>query len=125
MAKATLDNTTPSRRAILAGTVALPALAVPSIAQASTDPIFALIERHKAAYRRCMGCVRVRVSTADPWLPDYDAAAFAAAETAQDTACEASRVAAFALTEVQPTTMASVLALLQLRQGVQFGGVLS
>jgi len=37
-----------SRRAILAGIAAAPALAAPALALCGSDPIFAAIERHKA-----------------------------------------------------------------------------
>ena len=51
MAKATFENTTPSRRAILAGAAALPALAVPMIAVAGTDEmpasLSAKLDRHR------------------------------------------------------------------------------
>ena len=110
------QNTTPSRRAVLAGAATLPALAVPSIVQASNspDPIFALIERHKTAYRREMECGRECFNTVDaPWAPEYDAAVHAAAEAADQSATEASQDAAFALTEIQPTTIAGVVALIE------------
>ena len=48
---------TTSRRAVLAGAAALPALAMPTIATATGDPIFAAIERyeqsHQAFISRC------------------------------------------------------------------------
>ena len=106
--------TTTTRRTVLAGAAALPALAAPSIVQASTDPIFALIERHKAAYRRHMECGQVASGTTSYELaPDYDAAVLATAEAAAQAAFKASHAAAFALTKIQPTTIAGVLALLQ------------
>jgi hypothetical protein len=40
-----------SRRAILAGAAALPALAMPAIADLTPDPIYAAIDAHRAAYR--------------------------------------------------------------------------
>ena len=40
-------TTTTSRRAILAGVAALPALATPALSASTTDPIFAAIERHR------------------------------------------------------------------------------
>ena len=48
-----MTKTTSTRRAVLAGAVALPAIAVPRLAiSAGTqpDPIFAAIERHKTTY---------------------------------------------------------------------------
>jgi hypothetical protein len=92
----------------------LPALAAPSIAQTGTDPIFALIERHKVAYRRNMECAQVASGTTSyERAPDYDAAVLAAANAAERVARKASDHAAFALTKIQPTTLAGVLALLQ------------
>lgn len=42
-------TTTTSRRAILAGAAALPALTIPCTANPAPDPIFAAIERHREA----------------------------------------------------------------------------
>ena len=54
------QNTT-SRRAILAGAAALPALAVPAALAASpADPIFAAIESHRAARREVSNALRER-----------------------------------------------------------------
>jgi hypothetical protein len=44
-------TTTATRRAILAGTAALPVLSLPAIAQA--DPIFAVLDRYKKAHAAC------------------------------------------------------------------------
>jgi hypothetical protein len=47
-----MTNTT-SRRSVIVGAAALPALAMPAIASSASDPIFAAIERHRqieAAY---------------------------------------------------------------------------
>jgi hypothetical protein len=38
------------RRAVLAGIATAPALAAPALALSGPDPIFAAIERHRAAY---------------------------------------------------------------------------
>jgi hypothetical protein len=118
----------PSRRAVLAGVAAAPVLAVPALALSGTgrpreggDPIFAAIERHKAAYRIQMEAGRIRCHTADKWSPEYDPveceaakeAYTAAADASDDAAADASDdAAADALTTIRPTTMAGVLALL-------------
>ena len=52
MAKANTDSTLiPSRRAVLAGIAAAPALAAPALALSGPDPIFAAIEAHVSAAR--------------------------------------------------------------------------
>jgi hypothetical protein len=42
-------TTTTTRRAVLAGLAAAPAAAVPAVAAAESDPIYAAIENHKRA----------------------------------------------------------------------------
>ena len=42
-------TTITSRRAVLAGAAALPALAMPAIASSASDPLFAAIEHHRIA----------------------------------------------------------------------------
>jgi hypothetical protein len=55
-----------SRRALLAGIAAAPAVAVPAFAiVAEPDPIFALIERHRVAFRISQEAGRVRSGTVD------------------------------------------------------------
>jgi hypothetical protein len=105
----------PSRRAVLAG-AALVAAPVPALAAGlnDPDPIFAAIERHKAAYRIQMEAGRIRCHTADAkWSPEYDPVECEAAKEAYTAAADASDdAAADALTTIRPTTMAGVLALL-------------
>jgi hypothetical protein len=111
----------PSRRAVLAGVAAAPALATPALALSGADrpreggdPIFAAIERHKAAYRIQMEAGRIRCHTIDAkWDPEYDPVKCEAAKEAYTAAADASDdAAADALTTIRPTTMAGVLALL-------------
>jgi hypothetical protein len=108
----------PSRRAVLAGVAVTPVLATPALALSSlggADPIFAAIERHKAAYRIQMEAGRIRCHTADAkWDPEYDPVKCEAAKEAYTAAADASddAAAADALTTIRPTTMAGVLALL-------------
>ncbi len=109
---------TTSRRAVLAGIAAAPALAVPALAATvndfTVDPIFAAIEKHKEAFRIYHEAARVRMHTVDAkWSPEYDADALEVAQQAEDAGYEAHEDAAYALTEVRPTTMAGVLALLR------------
>jgi len=103
---------------------ALPALVVPSYvgANAAPDPIFAAIERHKAAFRRSQECGRTRSGTVDAkWSPEYDHAACIAAEAADEAAVKGSDKAALALTTTQPTTVAGLLALLDYVQAFNAG----
>jgi hypothetical protein len=112
---ATLKTTT-SRRAVLAGIAAAPALAAPALAEigSSPDPIFAAIERHKVAFRTSQEAGRIRVYTVDcEEAPEYDAVKHKAAEEADCAATDASNDAAYALTTIRPTTMAGALALLR------------
>ena len=104
-------TTTTSRRAILAGAAALPALAMPAIASATVDPIFALIEAHRVAFPRRLEAQRATGEI--PLLEDPDCGeADRALHAADDEAFEADMNAAFALVTVPPTTMAGVLALI-------------
>src|SRR5579862_110532 len=101
-----------SRRAILAGIAAAPMAAVPAIALA-TDPIFAAIERHKAAFRASQEAGRIQSGTIDlEGAAGYDVLC-EAAQVASDAADEANEDAAYALLTVRPTTMTGVLALIR------------
>jgi hypothetical protein len=100
-------NTKTSRRAV-------PAEAVAARQTGDADPIFAAIERHKAAFRLSQEKGRIRSSTVDaPWADEYDPVLVHAAETADVEAICAAEAAANALTTIQPTTMDGLLALLQ------------
>lgn len=98
---------TSTRRAVLAGAAALPALSVPALASIAGDPIFAAIERHRAAYVVRMEKCQIQSETAD-----YDPAN-ADIVAAADDACDEASAAANALLVTPPTTMAGILALLQ------------
>jgi hypothetical protein len=109
----------PSRRAVLAGIAAAPALAGPTLALAGAgrpreggDPIFAAIERHKAAYRIKMEAGRIQCHAADKWDPEYDPVEREAAIEASSVADDAADDAVDALITVRPTTMAGILALI-------------
>jgi hypothetical protein len=105
-----------SRRAVLAGIAAAPALAAPALALsgAGPDPIFAAIERHKVAFRISQEAGRIRSGTVDAeWAPEYDPVKCKAVMEADSVASDADADAANALTTVRPTTMAGVLALIR------------
>ena len=103
-------TTTTSRRAILAGAAALPALAAPDALAATLtpDPIFAAIETHKATFMRRME-TGAALSRIRDFGPDDREAEHA---TADDMAREADEAAAFDLVLIEPTTVADVLALI-------------
>ena len=104
---------TTTRRAILAGAAALPALALPAMAATELDPIFAAIEEHKVAFRDSQVASRIRCYVIDvEWSPDYDPVKCKAALEASSAADDADADAANALTTIQPTTIAGLLALM-------------
>jgi len=98
---------TTSRRAILAGAATLPALAVPAVAGSLTpDPIFAAIERHRAAYEehgRVLEAVNAEEDPETHWTNDERVAA------ACDADCDALR----ALVQTVPATFAGAAAMLR------------
>jgi hypothetical protein len=98
-----------NRRTILAGAAVLPALSIPAIAAASTepDPTFAVIATHREAFMKRMRADRPTASLHhdDPKKEELDAALTAAFQTEHD--------AIFALSKVVPTTMGGVIALLR------------
>jgi hypothetical protein len=109
-------TTTTSRRAILAGIAAAPALAASAIALTGpeTDPIFTAIERHKVAFRISQEAGRIQCHTVDvKWAPEYDPVRWKAVQEASSAADATAAAAANALTTVRPTTMAGVLALIR------------
>jgi hypothetical protein len=119
-----------SRRAVLAGAAALPALVVPAIAMSDVaDPIFAAIERNKTAYaefervcrhqeklddtipeeRRMRHYVSDRynaemIANDDPAWTKYQDAWFSTCDAADDRATD--------LLNIAPTSIAGVAALL-------------
>jgi len=104
-----------NRRAVLAGTAALPVLAIiPATALgAAADPIFAAIERHKVAFRASQAADNIRMGTVDAeWSPDYNPAECKAVKEDASAADGAADDAANALTTIRPTTIAGLLALM-------------
>lgn len=123
MAKA--DNKTSRRNlirgaatALVAGaTINIAAIAVTKAAppaHAGIDPIFAAIERHKAAFRASRAADNIRMGTVDAkWSPDYDPVECRKVMRAASAADAADAAAANALTTIQPTTIAGLLALMR------------
>jgi hypothetical protein len=103
-------TTTTSRRAILAGAAALPALTVSPVALAATpDPIFAAIERHKDIFRSSLEARRVWSDTPRvPWSEE----AWEADVRFRWVHRRENR-AGRALATVRPTTVAGVVALIE------------
>ena len=99
-------STTTSRRAVLAGIATAPALAAPALALSGPDPIFALIEQHRAA---------------DAY---WDTLNHEDDEAKYDAAADAAYAHANVLGQTQPTTLAGVLAIMRYRRehGVAFPG---
>jgi hypothetical protein len=88
-------------------------LAAGAVAAALPDPIFAAIERHKVMFRTSMAAGRIRGHTVDAkWSPDYDHVECKAVQEASNAADAAAVDAANALTTIQPTTLAGLLALM-------------
>jgi hypothetical protein len=132
MSKAKLDSTTTTRRRFLAGAAAIaPAAGLAIIASgavaqaiAAPDPVFAVIEAHKAATKaldhhldetavlektlpddRRQSVITARESDGRPeWIAN---------ERAVVAACEREREAAMAILKTSPTTLAGVAAILE------------
>jgi hypothetical protein len=97
-------TTTTSRRSVIVGTAALPALAMPAIASSASDPIFAAIERHRqieAAY----------VAACNE--PIGDEATEQATEARVNGHCHGSSNALGELVAMTPTTVAGCAAVLR------------
>lgn len=100
-----MSTTTTTRRAILAGIAAVPAVSLPALAT-EPDPIYAAIETHIAAYESWARALEVSSR-----LPDDDPR-FDAADRVTDDAGDAFTEAGLALASSRPATIAGVLALL-------------
>src|SRR5690349_16309406 len=113
---ASVQSVTFSRRQAgsLAILGALAAVALPRTARAQSafdaDPIFAAIQRHRTAYLTKLR--RLRPYSNDPdFGPEYDRERHQRLRDAFESSDEEAYDAALALAEIQPTTMAGVLAL--------------
>ena len=98
---------THSRRAILAGIAAMPALAAPALALSGPDPIFAAIETHRATWAD----LSARCSA-------LDAADTPEAEAELSRIMAVDNEAAGELADAKPVTLAGAIALL--RHSVEF-----
>lgn len=96
-------TTTSTRRAVLAGAAALPALSLPAIAE--PDPIFAAIERHRNA--EAAFDAAVNVANYGPLAGD------AAAEEVAGELCEVAHSDYAELVAMTPTTTPGCAALLR------------
>jgi hypothetical protein len=100
-----MSSTNLSRRAIVAGAASVPALAVPAIALASTepDPIFAAIERWKKF-------LAIENASYDARDNAIDEANVATLDQASDEACDQRCDATYAIFDMVPTTLAGMRA---------------
>jgi hypothetical protein len=108
---------THSRRAILlAGIATAPALAAPALAigSAPPDPIFALIEKHRAAF----AAVPVAMNATDAASERYGwgAPEMEPFERAQSAATHKMTEAELALAQTAPTTLQGILAIMRYRR---------
>ena len=101
-----------NRRTILAGAAAVPALAIPGAAStfataSEPDPVFVTVAGHREAFVEHMRAARLdgKLMRGDPRAEASGAALDAADEVYQEATLE--------LSEVVPTTMAGVVALLR------------
>jgi len=120
-------STMTSRRAVLAGAATLPALTMPALADAQADdPIFAAIERHRAAWAELERRTSVTIRLENILPPDHrkahhrdepsagegDDPRWTAAMADWSQASDASEDAAAELLTIKPATVAGVAALL-------------
>jgi hypothetical protein len=110
----------PSRRQLLSGLAALPAVEIPLASAAEPDPIFTLIEAkrvadvaHEAACHALNEAERRYGFSSDEADAAWDA---------QGPACHAAFDAAHSLVSTPPTTLAGLLAVLRFVNGMQDRG---
>ena len=121
-------STKTTRRTVLANAAALPVLAVPTIAAATTspDPIFVAIAAHrKAAEHRNQTCAAYSAAEQVYFANDRDeqyAAAARAAEEAENEACDRVHDLAADLARTVPTTALGLAAVLTYEQGFKVWG---
>jgi hypothetical protein len=109
-----MAKTTPKHRTVTKTTAAA--------THAGHDPIFAAIERHRAAFMRQMAKDRVHSSMPNTG-PDYREDEYMATCLASSVACASAAAAADELTKLPPTTMAGVLALIEYVEAFNAGGL--
>jgi hypothetical protein len=103
---------TTTRRAVLAGIAASPALVAPALALSGPDPIFAAIEHHKAVYA-AFGAVLDGMSKFQEEKGWADSPEFEEWRRREREACDADEVAREKMLATVPTTFGGVLALLR------------
>jgi hypothetical protein len=102
-----------SRSAVVvtgAATAAVPAVTLPALAYPAADPIFAAIERHKAAFLISQESWRRECHTPDCG-PDFDPVVHKEAYEVAEDDREDCAAAVLALTTIKPTTLAGIIAL--------------
>jgi hypothetical protein len=100
-----------SRRTLVASAAALPALTVPAFASTATDPIFAAIEAHRRTTDRWMVHVRRDWELQDQKI-EFDDPRRVAIEQKMTVAADVEHEASVKLVDVEPTSLAGVIALL-------------
>ncbi len=108
-----------NRRALVVGAASIPALALPAVAMAATepDPIFAAIEAHREIFVRMLRAARHNANL------DEDSPAKEEAEASDDAARAIENDAQLELANVEPTTLAGVLALLAYLDDLYVGAI--
>jgi hypothetical protein len=108
---------TTSRRAVLAGIAATPALAAPALALtiAGPDPIFALIEQHRVAYAAVCAAVDATDAAAGEY-GGWGAPKVKPFEEAQTAVTVAMMELEGELAETAPTTLHGILAIMRYRR---------
>jgi hypothetical protein len=107
-------NTTTSRRAVLVGAAALPAMSLTAIA-AETDPIFAAIDNARSTRTEysAVNNISGNMSSSDPGYEEADARTYRAGDVMWE--------AQHALFDTTPTTAAGAIALIgQVEEILQF-----
>lgn len=107
----------PSRRAVLAGIAVVPSLAAPALALSGPDPIFAAIEKYRAAVEARRTALLRSPSFTDesPFAHlSKDAPEYILAEQESDAACDREFAALDELIATRPTTAVGMAALLEM-----------
>ena len=103
----------PSRRAVLAGIAAAPALAAPALALDGPDPIFSAIEEHTDAVAARTAALLACWGYGEPKSFAQDGPENVAAEAIHDAATDHEFEVLDKLLATQPTTVAGMAALLE------------
>jgi hypothetical protein len=113
-----------SRRAVLAGIAAAPALVAPALALtgAGPDPIFAAIKRHKASYAAFGHFLELKDKFEDEHGREHASPEHEEWQRREDEACDAESSATTEMVATVPTTIAGVVALLRYVDEAHAGG---